>query len=454
MSVIPADEVPAGLGAQPAAPGALLSKRYRTYALTVLMLIYVLNFLDRQVVSILAEPIKQDLGLHDWQLGMMTGLAFAVLYTFLGLPIARIAERADRPAIIAASVAVWSGFTALCGLAQSFTHLIIARVGVGIGESGCTPPALSLISDYTPREERASAIAFYMLGSPVGSVLGLVAGGLVADAFGWRMAFIAVGLPGLLFALIAIATLAEPRRALRQARQAIEDNAPSFGATLKMLLSKRAYCSIVGAVTLKSFISYGSLAFTASFFFRNHETALAEWAGMFGLKSAGLLGLLMGVTTGVTAIAGTMLGGRLADRLGARDLRAYASIPALSTLAAVPFSVAALLVGDLALALGLMLIPGLLGSMWLGPAYAAVQGLVPANSRATATAVMLFVSNLVGLGLGPLAVGLLSDAFAGAGGMGAAEGIRWALVWSSVLVFPCVWLFWTAGRTITGEMES
>src|SRR3989344_7988197 len=183
-----------------AAPTALPGRASRSYALGLLILIYVVNFVDRRVGSFLAEPIKQDLHLADWQLGLMTGLAFAVLYTVLGLPIARLAERGDRPLIIAVAVAVWSGFTTISGLAQTFPHLVLARIGVGVGEAGCPPPALSLIADTVPREQRASAVSVYMLGAPVGSLLGLALGGLIADALGWRMAFVLVGLPRLLLA--------------------------------------------------------------------------------------------------------------------------------------------------------------------------------------------------------------------------------------------------------------
>ena len=188
-----------------------VSEGYRRYAIGLLFFVYVFNFIDRQIVTILAEPIKQDLGLADWQLGLMTGTAFAVFYCTLGIPIARYAERGNRPWIIGLSLAAWSGFTALCGLAQNFWQLVAARIGVGVGEAGCTPPAHSLIADYTPREKRASAMALYSMGNPVGALIGVVVGGLVADAYGWRTAFRLVGAPGVVFAVIVIATLFEPR---------------------------------------------------------------------------------------------------------------------------------------------------------------------------------------------------------------------------------------------------
>lgn len=432
--------------------GAQGGRGYRSYALGLLMVIYVVNFVDRQVVSILAEPIKQDLGLADWQLGLMTGLAFAVLYTVLGVPIARVAERGDRPLIIAASVAVWSAFTALSGLAQTFTHLVLARIGVGIGEAGCTPPALSLIADTVPAQQRASAVSVYMLGAPVGSILGLALGGLIADAFGWRMAFVLVGLPGLVLAAIAALTLREPRRSLRRATAA-QDGAPTFREALKELAGKRTYWRVVGGVTIKSFASYGALAFMGSFFFRNFPAELAQMSATFGLKSAGFLGLALGVTSGVMAMIGTLLGGRLADHFARKDARAYAIIPAVGAVAALPFSLAALNAGSLLAAFAFLLAPGLLGSMWLGPAYGVVQSLVRPQTRATATAVLLFVANLIGLGLGPLAVGILSDVLAGQG-FSQADAIRWSLMSFAILALPCAWLFWSAGKTMREEIVS
>lgn len=434
----------------PALPG----RAYRSYALGLLMVIYVLNMLDRQVVSILAEPIKQDLGLADWQLGLMTGLAFAVLYTFLGIPLARYAERGDRPLIIAGAVAVWSGFTALCGMAQNFTQLVLARIGVGVGESGCTPPALSLIADTVPKEERASAVSIYMLGAPIGSLVGLSIGGVLTDAFGWRTAFLVVGAPGLLVALIAALTLREPRRRQRMAAaMAPAADRPSFRDALRELAGKRAYWFMLSGITVKSFMSYGALAFFASFFFRNHGAELNEFAGRFGLGPAGFLGIALSLTSGAMAIVGTLLGGRLADHFARRDQRSYAVIPAIGAVAGLPFSLAALFSDSLLMALGFLLIPGLMNALWLGPGYGVIQSLVQPHTRATATAIVLFVANLVGLGLGPLGVGIISDLLASRG-FSSGEAIRWSLASFAVLAFPCAWLFWSARKTMRDEIVS
>jgi MFS family permease len=427
---------------------------YRSYALTVLMIIYVLNFLDRQVVSILAEPIKHDLHLADWQLGVMTGLAFAVLYTLLGIPVARLAERANRPMIIGASVAVFSLFTMVCGLAQNFVQLVLGRIGVGIGECGCTPPALSLIADYVPKAQRASAIAFYMLGAPIGGLLGMVIGGLVADAHGWRAAFLVVGAPGLICAVVAFTTLREPRRLLTKQLAGIRAAGPTFKDAMKELAGKRTYWLIVGAVTIKAFISYGSTAFMGSFFFRNHAGELARFGADFGLKSAGLLGITLGLATGVAGIVGALAGGRLADHFGPRDWRAYPTIPAIGGLLSIPFLILSLMAPSFVMAMALLVIPSVLNSLWYGPSYAAIQGLVRPETRATATAILLFVANLIGLGLGPLGVGAVSDLLSGPMGLGQAEGLQWSIIGFTLLGVPCAVMFWMARKSIREEMVS
>ncbi|MDZ4373705.1 MAG: MFS transporter [Phenylobacterium sp.] len=230
--------------AKPAIPteGATpFSKGYTRYAMWLLLGIYIINFLDRQVINILAEPIKEELQLADWQLGLMSGLAFAIFYTVLGIPIARLAERKNRPIIIGSAVAVWSGFTALCATATNFWQLIFYRIGVGVGEAGCTPPAHSLISDYVPKEKRASALAFYSMGTPIGGLLGLVMGGLVADAYGWRAAFLVAGVPGLIFAALAIFTLKEPRRIMAQHANHIAAASATFGETMAYLAKRQTF---------------------------------------------------------------------------------------------------------------------------------------------------------------------------------------------------------------------
>jgi MFS family permease len=452
-----------GSVAAPAAPTGQtvpFSKAYARYAMWLLLGIYIVNFLDRQVVNILAEPIKQDLGLADWQLGLMSGLAFAVFYTFLGIPIARLAERRNRAFIIGSAAALWSGFTALCATAGNFWQLIAYRIGVGVGEAGCTPPAHSLIVDYTPKEKRASALAFYSMGTPIGSLIGLIMGGLVADAHGWRAAFLVAGAPGLVFALLALFTLKEPRRMMAEhARKAAAASA-TFGQTMAYLARRRTFWFIAFAAAIKAFIGYGHAPFTASFFLRNHGPEVADLASRIGLtlgfdlKSVGFLGLALGVMSGAAGALGSWTGGWIADRYGAKDLRAYMVAPAIASLITIPVYITAVTVDSAAFALMILPLNYFLGTLWYGPVYGTGQSVVPPHMRATAAAILLFIINLIGLGLGPLAVGLLSDWFNKGLGLGPAEGVRWALIASTsfgLVAFAC---FWLARRTIREDTVS
>ncbi|MCH8685603.1 spinster family MFS transporter [Pedomonas mirosovicensis] len=313
--VIAADKADPGSAGQGQAGRDAFSPSYRAYALWLLLFIYTLNFLDRTIINILAEPIKNELGLRDWQIGMMSGLAFALFYTVLGIPIARLAERRNRPLIIAASLAVWSGFSALCGLAQGFGQLVLARIGVGIGEAGCTPAAHSLIAETTPREKRASSLAFYSLGIPLGSLAGMAFGGFVADAFGWRMAFVLAGAPGLLLALVAALSLREPRKYQAALTDAPGQDAISFRAAMAELAGKRSFWWMAMGAALTAFLSYGNGAFLGSFFFRVHGPQLAELAeGLaraagVSLGPAGVLGPALGLLIGVAGGLGTYMGG-------------------------------------------------------------------------------------------------------------------------------------------------
>ena len=326
----PAGDPAATPSAQP------FSAAYTRYAMFLLLGIYIVNFLDRSVVNILAEPIKQELHLADWQLGMMSGLAFALFYTVLGIPIARLAERSNRPIIIGTATAVWSGFTMLSGTASSFIQLIAYRIGVGVGEAGCTPPAHSLIADYVPKERRASALAFYSMGTPLGGLLGLVMGGLVADAYGWRAAFLVAGLPGIVFALLTWFTLKEPRKLLGIQSEKVMAAQASFGETMTFLLAKKTFWLIAVGAAIKAFIGYGHGPFTASFFMRVHTEEIAGLAAMFGLKSIGFLGLALGIMGGVAGTISSIVGGIVADRYAKTDLRGYVTVPAIASVLAIP----------------------------------------------------------------------------------------------------------------------
>ncbi|MDB5454119.1 MAG: transporter, partial [Caulobacteraceae bacterium] len=433
-----------------------VSVGYSRYAIALLLVIYVLNFIDRQVLSILAEPIKRDLHLADWQVGAMTGLAFAALYCFLGIPIARVAERGNRPWIITGSLVVWSGFTVVCGFAQNFVQLVLARVGVGVGEAGCTPPALSLISDYVPPSKRASALAVYLSGGSLGGLLGMVIGGLVADRYGWRAAFLAVGVPGLILAPVLLLTLVEPRKWITKTMAASRAAAPryDFRQTLSLLWKKRTYRFVVIASTLKAFIQYGTTAFLASFFFRNHTAELAELAARFGLKPAGFLGIALGTTMMFTGFISSIGGGQIADRVAAKDPRNQILLPAAAIIISTPFFLWALFTPSLVAGLLILIVPGLLNFLYLGPAYSIVQGLVPPQMRATAIAIKLFIINLASLGLGPLGIGVLSDILSGPFGLGDAAGVKWSLATFVLLGIPAGLLFLSAGKTLREDTVS
>lgn len=455
VSTSPEDAVEPGEDA-PLVP--LVSPGFRRYALILLLAVYTVNFLDRQIVSILAEPIKRDLNLSDTQLGLLTGLAFAIFYTFLGLPIARLAERSNRVTIIGVSLAVWSGFTVVCGLATNYAQLLLARIGVGVGEAGCTPTAHSLIADYVPKSQRASALAFFAMGTPLGSLLGSSLGGVMSDTFGWRTAFLLAGLPGLLLTAVVFLTLREPRKQLSEVARArmaeTQKTEGSFAATLTYLARKRSFWLVAfGAATL-AFIGYGNGAFVYSFYLRNHPQEVAELAGHFGLKSVGFLGLVLGILGGVMGVLSSWLGGVLADRAGARDIRAYMTVPAVAALISPVFAVIGYLQPTAVGTMLVMLIPGLVGSLWYGPVYASGQSLVPPHMRATAASVLLFIINLVGLGAGPLIVGALSDLFAHGLGMGEAEGVRWAIIATSCCTLVAAALFWMARKTIREDLVS
>lgn len=422
---------------------------YRRYALGLLLGIYVLNCLDRQVINILAEPIKREFRLADWQVGLMSGVSFALIYSLTAFPIARMAEHRHRPRIIAAALACWCGFTALCGAAQSYVQLCLFRFGVGVGEAGCTPPALSLISDYFPKDKRASALGIYAVGAPLGVLTGLGFGGLVADAYGWRTAFLLAGAPGVVLAAVVFATLREPRARLAAVRAA----QPGIGGTLRVLLSKPTFWLLAFAAGFKMVFTDGQAPFLASFFLRSHPAEVAALAARFHLGPMGFLGLTLGGINGVFGVLSGWVGGAIADRAAARDVRNIVIAPAIALLVAAPAYIAALCVGDATLALAFLVIQCSTNVFWAGPVYATIHGVTPVRMRATATAMALFIINIMGTGLGPLLIGAMSDAFGRTAGLGPAAGLRAALITASLISLVGVALYWRARRTIVADLE-
>ena len=426
---------------------------YRRAAVSLLLVLFALSFLDRQIINILAEPIKAELDLADWQIGLMSGLAFAVLYTLAGSPIARLADRAHRPRIIGVAVVLWSLFTASCGFVGSFVQLLAARVGVGIGEAGLTPPATSLIMDYAPPEKRASTLAHYHMGVPLGSLLGLALGGLLFDWVGWRHAFLIVGAPGVLMGVAAMLILREPR-SRGGAVVATQDRRPGYGDTFRALARIRSYRLFVLATAFQAFVSYGQAPFVASFFFRQHGAQLADMAASVGLQRAGFLGLALGLAHGVAGLLGVWLGGQLADRIARGDVRHYGTVPSMAALLTIPTFIIAIITPDAGFALLLLAVPSLFNAMWFGPVHTTQQSVVPKEMRATATAVLLLILNLIGLGLGPLAVGLLSDWLGVGWKLGPGRGVQVALMMASFVALVPAWLFYTARRSIPEDLRS
>jgi len=383
----------------------------RAFVLAMLLIVYTFNFLDRQVMAILAAPIKAELKLNDTQLGMLGGLAFAILYSTLAIPFAWIADRTRRTWVITASLAVWSGFTALCGIAGNFGQFFLSRLGVGVGEAGGVAPSYALISDVYPPQQRARALSFYSLGIPFGAALGVLFGGYIAAAINWRTAFIAVGLAGLLFAPIFAFAVREPDRPTRDVKTRISAN------VFRTLAAKPSFWLLAFGAASSSMLGYGMGFWLPSLMKRSFGMELIGISRFYGAL------LLIG------GVPGVLLGGWLGDRAGRSGKAGYARVPAIAFLLAVPLFAAGMLSHSSAAAFALFLVPQGLAYMWLGPVLTAVQHLVPAPMRATASASFLLINNLIGVGFGAMTIGALSDALTPAFGDGA---LRIALLGSLV----------------------
>ncbi len=411
---------------------------YRNFVLGLLTIVYVFNFLDRQVVNILGDAIITDLGLSDTQFGMLSGIAFAAIYATLGMPIARWADAGVRRNVISIAVAVWSVMTVLCGAAQNFLQLFLARAGVGVGEAGGSPPAHSIISDIFPANKRATALSIYSLGIYGGVLVGYVAGGYLASAFNWRVAFVVVGLPGLLLALAVRFLVHEPPRGMAEARA---DVAPAkFGEVATILWSSVAFRHMSLACALHAFVTYGLGAFIPIFLVRVHAMPIEQ------------IGTLLGLVAGLGGILGTWAGGYLSDKLANRfnDARWHIRVPMISTVAAIPFYLFSFLFVDSGVASILTyFVPAVVAGMYLGPCLALTHGLVGLRMRAMASAIMLFIINLIGLGIGPWATGLLSDFLRPEFGN---QSIRYALVTMVMVNIWCATHYYLATRTLREDL--
>ena len=418
-------------------PAHTFSNRYRNYVLFMLVWVSILNFVDRQILAILLEPIRAEFGLSDTQLGFLTGFSFALFYAIMGIPLARLADRSSRRNLIAAVITLWSVMTAVCGAAVGYFTLLLARVGVGIGEAGSFPAGSSLISDYFEPQKRATALGIQSVGVYIGILFGFLLGGWINEFFGWRMAFVVVGLPGVLFALIFRLTVREPARGGMEG-VAAEEESPGLPETMRYLWSKRAYRHLPFAAGFYAFVAYGSMTWVPSFFIRSY--------GMSGAE----IGTWLALTVGIAGGAGCYAGGVLSDKLAAAgDKRWYAWVPAASVVLSIPFVLGMYLVTDPYVALVISIGAWFLGNSWLGPLITTIHGVTPPRTRALAVAIMMFINNLLGIGLGPQVVGILSDQFRGALGV---ESLRYALV-VSLLVASVLsaFHFLMAARTLNDE---
>ncbi|MFI5215232.1 MAG: spinster family MFS transporter [Candidatus Limnocylindria bacterium] len=408
--------------------------------LAVLFVVYVFNFIDRQILSILIGPIQNELGVSDTMMGLLSGFTFAIFYTLAGIPIARLSDRGSRRGVIAVSLGLWSLMTAATGFAQSFWQLALARIGVGVGEAGGSPPSHSLLSDYFPPERRATALALYANGIYVGAGLAYLLGGWVVTRFDWRTAYFAIGLAGLPLALLVRWAVSELPRGIWESRAGAPPPPPAppgFRAAVRELFGKPSFGWLVAAACCQSIAGYGILNWGAEFLARVHGLSRMQ------------IGAWMGPIILVGGCAGVTFGGWLADRLGARDPRWFLRLPAVIAVAGLPFAVLFLLLPGSREALFAFAPYYAISNMYVGPLWSTAQNLARPELRATASALLLFILNLVGLGLGPFAVGAINDLLAPAYGAGA---IRWSLLGVVLTGGVASVLYWQGSRHLARDL--
>lgn len=409
----------------------------RAYILFILVVVYTFNFIDRQIVGILAVPIKADLGLSDSQLGLMGGLAFALFYTGLGIPVAMLADRFNRTWIMTVALTVWSAMTAVSGLATNFWQLFAARLGVGVGEAGGVAPAYSLISDYFPPGQRARAIGIYSFGIPIGSAIGIVFGGIIASLIDWRYAFFIVGLAGIFLAPVFKMTVKEPLRGGYD-RKFDDTKPPGVKVILATLVEKPSFWWLALGASFSSMIGYGIFFWLPSFFVRSYGLSLLDASLFYGSI------LLLG------GVAGIWAGGWLGDHFGHSRHRLYGQIPAIAFILTVPFYIFAILSPTLLVSFFVFLVPTALGLAWLGPVISAIQQLVRPDMRATASAIFLFIINLVGIGVGTYAIGAISDLLAAQFGD---DSLRYSILAGTGFYVIAAASLWLASRSLEQDWE-
>ena len=415
-----------------------LSTPYKIYVLALLVLVYISNYADRILLGILLPAIKAEFGLTDTELGFLHGTSFAIFYATLGVPIAIYADRGNRKLVIVAATATWSAMTALCGMAQSYWQLVAARIGVGVGEAGSNPPSHSIISDLFTLKYRGTALAIFSQGVSLGIVVGLYGGAQVAEAYGWRVAFYALGLPGLAIALLVLLTLVEPRRGASDGHS-FSGEPPSFVSTLRFIGSQRSLVHILIGSTLATLVGYSGVLWWPSFIMRSHGLSPADMSAF--------LALVFGLGSGF----GIFLGGYLSDYFGRRDVKLMPRVVAVAILIGIPFGLALYIVDDSTLVFLLIGIPAAAGGMYLGPSIAMVQSLVAVRMRTVASALFLFIINLIGMGLGSLLIGGLSDGLKPTYGD---DALRYALLIVTVFNIWAIFHYWRAGRFIEADLKT
>ncbi|MGD9661854.1 MAG: spinster family MFS transporter [Porticoccaceae bacterium] len=410
---------------------------HKSYVLFICFLVYTFNYVDRQILIILAEPIKNEFGLSDSHLGFLTGTAFALFYATLGIPIAHLADRLNRVNIIAISLAIWSAMTALCAFTTNFAQLAAARIGVGIGEAGGSPPSSSLLSSYFPVKQRSTAMGIYALGPTVGLLLGFIVGGWVNEFYGWRVAMLVVGLPGLLLAIVLKLTVREPQRE-NITTPASNQNVTSFKETVKTLFAIRSFRWVNAGATITGFSVYGFMVWTPIHLIRQ-----------FGL-STGEVGTAIGLVAGIAGSIGIFGGGFLADALSKRNIRWQMRIPAITTLIFFPLILVFLNASSPTMAIILLIPAYTVALAYTGPTWAALQSVSPPHMRAMAAAIMLFLVNLIGLGFGPQLIGIMSDVLGKTMGSGA---LTYAIGLSGTLTLLASLCYFLASRSLPEDIQ-
>lgn len=412
---------------------------YKWYALGVLTLVYLSSHVDRQIMAIVLEPVKQDLGASDTQMGFLVGLTFAIFYATLGMPLAMLADRVNRRNIIAAAVTIWSAMTVVCGYTNSFIQLAFARIGVGVGEAGSSPPSHSIISDLFPLEQRATAMGIYGLGVALGILVAFLAGGWITEHYGWRMAFIALGFPGLILAALVYFTTIEPERGATEAVKRPTQQAPRFLEVWGHMWRVKSLRHLSLGAAVAGIVGYGLILWIPAFLMRTHGMSPSE------------VGLAIALIYGIFGGLGSFTMARLADVLGRRDERWRIWLAALTKAAYVPLMAGMFIVDDVRIALALYIIPAFFSNAFMAPTFALVQSLVTVRMRALASSILLFVLNLVGMGLGPQLAGVLSDVLSPSFGT---DSLRISLLVLTFMNLWCAYHFYIAGRTLKEDRES